>query len=145
MNNFLDPTPEMLSAPKFEAIWQCISIKSWDINVPEKYSGYMGATGNHVRAILDALRSAGCLKGDREFLTECYDPDVMTREELITALTNELHDVRMLADHCSKIYEWATNGRISKPNTFPCEVISVAEDIRQEELMSFLADEKNNT
>lgn len=48
-----DPTPEMLSSPRFEAIWQ--AIKSWDINVPEAYGGYCGATGNHVRAILDAL------------------------------------------------------------------------------------------
>jgi hypothetical protein len=48
-----DPTPDMRASPKFEAIWQCI--KSWDINVPEAYGGYCGATGNHVRAILDAL------------------------------------------------------------------------------------------
>ena len=48
-----DPTPEMLASPEFEAIWQCI--KSWDVNVPEVYSGYCGANGNHVRAILDAL------------------------------------------------------------------------------------------
>lgn len=48
-----DPTPEMLADPRFEAIWQII--KSWDINVPTVYSGYCGATGNHVRAILDAI------------------------------------------------------------------------------------------
>lgn len=48
-----DPTPEMLASPEFEAVWQLI--KSWDINVPEAYSGYCHATGNHVRAILDAL------------------------------------------------------------------------------------------
>jgi hypothetical protein len=48
-----DPTPEMLNSPEFEAIWQCI--KKWDINVPDAYSGYCGANGNHVRAILDAL------------------------------------------------------------------------------------------
>jgi hypothetical protein len=48
-----DPTPEMLADPMFEAIWQCI--KSWDINVPHAYSGYMGATGNHARAIYDAI------------------------------------------------------------------------------------------
>lgn len=63
MNNFPDPTPEMLETLEFKAIWQCI--KSWDINVPEKYSGYMGANGNHVRAIIDALQSARCLKSDR--------------------------------------------------------------------------------
>ena len=48
-----DPTPEQLASPEFEAIWQVI--KRWDINVPDVYFGYMGATGNHVRAILDAL------------------------------------------------------------------------------------------
>ena len=48
-----DPTPEMLASPAFEAIWQCI--KKWDINVPSAYAGYCGATGNHARAILDAL------------------------------------------------------------------------------------------
>lgn len=49
-----DPTPGMLAGnPQFEAIWECI--KQWDINVPGAYGGYCGATGNHVRAILDAL------------------------------------------------------------------------------------------
>jgi hypothetical protein len=52
-----DPTPEMLADPRFEAVWQ--AIKSWDINVPDAYGGYCGATGNHVRAILDALDEAG--------------------------------------------------------------------------------------
>lgn len=50
-----DPTDEMLADPRFEAVWQ--RIKSWDISVPEVYGGYCGATGNHVRAILDALKS----------------------------------------------------------------------------------------
>jgi hypothetical protein len=48
-----DPTPEMLETPEFEAVWQ--AIRTWDIAVPEAYYGYCGATGNHVRAILDAL------------------------------------------------------------------------------------------
>lgn len=47
------PTPEMLESPEFEAVWQCL--RRWDINVPDAYAGYCGATGNHVRAILDAL------------------------------------------------------------------------------------------
>lgn len=50
------PTPEMLASPEFEAVWQCI--KKWDINVPDAYCGYSGATGNHVRAILDAICAA---------------------------------------------------------------------------------------
>jgi hypothetical protein len=48
------PTKEMLDSPEFEKIWQCI--RHWDINVPGAYVGYMGATGCHVRAILDALK-----------------------------------------------------------------------------------------
>ena len=50
-----DPTPEMLEDPKFERIWQLI--KTWDIAVPGAYGGYCGATGNHVCAILNALKS----------------------------------------------------------------------------------------
>lgn len=49
-----DPTPEMLESESFNRVWECI--KRWDINVPDVYSGYCGATGNHVRAILDALQ-----------------------------------------------------------------------------------------
>ena len=48
-----DPTEAMLETPEFNAVWNCI--KSWDIAVPGAYGGYCGATGNHVRAILDAL------------------------------------------------------------------------------------------
>jgi len=50
---WLDPTPAMLESAEFDAIWQVI--KTWDINVPDVYAGYCGATGNHVRAILDGL------------------------------------------------------------------------------------------
>jgi hypothetical protein len=48
-----DPTPEMLAVPRFAAIWQ--AIKAWDVAVPGAYRGYMGTTGNHARAIFDAL------------------------------------------------------------------------------------------
>jgi hypothetical protein len=50
------PGPEELKTPEFEVVWQ--AIKSWDINVPEAYSGYCGANGTHVVAILDALKAA---------------------------------------------------------------------------------------
>lgn len=55
--NWPDPTSEMLETPEFEAVWNCI--KTWDISVPEAYGDlYCGATGNHVRAILDSLATA---------------------------------------------------------------------------------------
>ena len=46
--------------------------------------------------------------------------------------------VRMLVDHCSKIYVWATNGQISKPTTEPSTVIAVAEDVREDEIQEII-------
>lgn len=48
-----NPTPEQLASPEFEAVWSVI--KSWDVNTPEFYEGYCGATGSHVVLILNAL------------------------------------------------------------------------------------------
>lgn len=48
------PTPDMLNGdPLFDAIWGVI--KTWDVNVPEEYQRYCGSTGNHARAIYDAV------------------------------------------------------------------------------------------
>ena len=33
------PTPEEMASPQFEAIWNII--KTWDINVPDYYRGYL--------------------------------------------------------------------------------------------------------
>lgn len=49
-----DPTPDMIESREFMAIWSVI--KDWDISVPGAYVGYEGATGNHVRAIIDSLK-----------------------------------------------------------------------------------------
>ena len=48
-----DPTEEELRDPRFLAIWEVS--KTWDVNVPEWYQGYMYALGNHAVAILRAL------------------------------------------------------------------------------------------
>jgi hypothetical protein len=48
-----DPTHKMLESAEYKAVWECI--KHWDIHVPGVYGGYCSATGNHVRAVLDAL------------------------------------------------------------------------------------------
>lgn len=50
---WLPATSEMQTDPTFNAIWNVI--KTWDVNVPAAYGGYCGATGNHVRAIWEAL------------------------------------------------------------------------------------------
>ena len=48
----------MLTSWRFKAIWECI--KDWEIHVPGVDGGGFveSATGNHVRAILDALNAA---------------------------------------------------------------------------------------
>jgi len=52
--NWPAPTEEMLETAEFNAVWECI--RTWDINVPEVNGDlYSEATGNHVRAILEAL------------------------------------------------------------------------------------------
>lgn len=52
-----NPTDAELRSSRFEAIWQ--TIKSWDINVPSHYRGYMGANGSHVKLILEGLDANG--------------------------------------------------------------------------------------
>lgn len=64
-----DPTPDMLNDPLFEAIWKVI--KTWDINVPDAYFGYCGASGNHVRAILDGIVAAQTQNNRGRFLKYC--------------------------------------------------------------------------
>lgn len=49
-----DPTPEMLEDPLFENIWSVI--KTWDINVPNAYHGYMGANGSHAAMIYNNIK-----------------------------------------------------------------------------------------
>lgn len=39
------PSKEEIDSLQFNAIWNVI--KSWDINVPEFYSGYCGGNGSH--------------------------------------------------------------------------------------------------
>jgi len=46
--------------PAFNAIWEVI--KTWDINVPEAYGGYCGATGSHVQAILNVLHERNLIR-----------------------------------------------------------------------------------
>lgn len=55
-----DPLPEEINTLKFKAVWNCI--KHWDIGLPQDITEdgnqlYSGATGNHVVAVLDALKS----------------------------------------------------------------------------------------
>ena len=48
-----NPDGREVNSPAFTAVWD--RIKGWDIGAPEHYTGYTGANGSHVKAILDAL------------------------------------------------------------------------------------------
>jgi len=56
-------------------------------------------------------------------------------------MANELADFKMVMDHCSKIYMHFSGGRISKPNTLPEEVISIAEELEQERFQQWYKEE----
>lgn len=49
-----NPTSEDLESELFNTLWQ--TMKKWDINVPEYYSGYMSCNGSHIKILLDVLK-----------------------------------------------------------------------------------------
>ncbi len=52
----------------------------------------------------------------------------------------DIADLAMLVKHCSTIYSYVTDGRITKPNTLPEEVQRVADDLETERTQAALAD-----
>lgn len=68
------PTGTDLESEEFNLIWNVI--KSWDVNVPEYYEGYCGASGSHVMLILNELRK----------LQKSYEKVIEDNKKLIEAL-----------------------------------------------------------
>ncbi len=48
------PSKSEIDSEEFNALWDVI--KTWDISVPEYYSGYTGGNGSHVKLLLDVLK-----------------------------------------------------------------------------------------
>ena len=88
-----DPSKEMMESPEFNAVWNLI--KYWDINVPEidGEGVYKGATGNHVRAILDAIKSSRP-NTVRQIITKLKYEHLgnKTKEELVKKLDKMLEN-----------------------------------------------------
>ena len=55
-------------------------------------------------------------------------------------IENEMSDYRMILGHCSAIYDEASGGRVSKPNTLPSVVIDFMEENRQKEIEEAVAE-----
>ena len=53
-------------------------------------------------------------------------------EQVDAWMQAELADFSMVVDHCSRIYDEVTGGRVSKPNTLPEVVIGIANDLERE-------------
>jgi len=51
----------------------------------------------------------------------------------VAALLREYEDYMTIADHCTKVYDHFSGGRISKPFTLPSEVIAVAQEVQDED------------
>jgi hypothetical protein len=63
-------------------------------------------------------------------LDELAAPD--PEKPLAERIRDEFHDFQMVIHHCSVIYGYVTEGRISKPNTLPEVVMAEADDRERE-------------
>lgn len=65
------------------------------------------------------------------------DPD----KPLPQRIRDEFHDFKMVLDHLTTVYDHFSNGRITKPNTLPAEVIAVASDLATKEQREAIEEE----
>lgn len=88
--------------------------------------------------VADALYDKCVKRGDddRALVAE----NARLREER-DELKNDLHDFNMVIKHCSHVYRHFSGGVISKPNTYPEEVISIAEDLERERIEEAIKEE----
>lgn len=137
-----DPTPEMLATPEFESVWQCI--KRWDINVPDAYVGYCGATGNHVRAILDALSTRldpfGCHKKVAQWLESGKYRHLIHRHDGTFGSADESENKMMRADTlpllADALMNWPDDAEVIPPSQWV--KISAEDEASLRELREFL-------
>jgi hypothetical protein len=93
-----------------------------------------------VFAMLNASRAIDQLRWPRIGYLECGHPETSigkvneddNNETPHCLWCGDIQDMGTLVQHVTTIYDWATNGRISKPMTLPSEVIAVAEDMETE-------------
>ena len=56
------------------------------------------------------------------------------------ALDDEIHDIAMVSQEVSRVYDYLTNGRISKPNTKAEAVLAVIEEVQNKVIQEETAD-----
>jgi hypothetical protein len=105
----------MLENPIFLRIWSVI--KTWDINVPGAYVGYCGATGNHARAVFDALLPP-ILRATVAEEDAARSAKAAAKERLRAFMSDPdpVADARVRADHIRWLNEVVAehNGRLDK-------------------------------
>jgi hypothetical protein len=71
-----------------------------------------------------------------EFWAKLVYPEGATPEQIRA----ELQDFHFIMGECAKVYMHVTGGRISKPNTYAFEVISVADERVQDAVDEAMSD-----
>ena len=98
---------------------------------------YIGNECHHrgMRVISDLYAKEVDKESDRAILIDHdYNPDAMTRDELINALANELRDLNFVTSQVTEVYCEITGNRMSKPNYYASDVLSVYEDVMTERI-----------
>lgn len=55
-------------------------------------------------------------------------------------IENEMSDYRMILDHCTEVYDEASGGRVSKPNTLPSVVLDFMREDRSKDVDEAVAE-----
>lgn len=97
-------------------------------------------TNEQVKALAEDVVNRTDVRAMEEHnLTTHRNPDA--HRILVEEICKELHDFYMILDHCSRTYDYFSEGRISKPNTYPEEVFAVAQDLEAERFEEWKQDE----
>lgn len=99
----------------------------WNPNVNDLHE-YIEKLERENDGLLTRLRE---VEGERASIAQVIGWEA-GEKTLLQAVTDEWHDFMMVCSHCSLIYDAASRGMISKPQTLPATVIRVMEDRENE-------------
>ena len=108
----------------------------WDIWIPIDRSNNAAATMARVDAVMAANKAPDDSKAHKLVYEEFWRGLVEREDGSVDmdAVQRELYDFNMLMENAAKVYCHITDGRISKLNTLPYAVITVADDLIEERI-----------
>lgn len=137
---------DRLHASKAEADRQRTRAEAAEAELNKERLEVIGAIARKEAAQRDAAnqraeveRLTARLRDASTMLNELVAPD--PSKELAQRIHYEFADFKMVVDHCSEVYDHFSRGRISKPNTLPREVITLADDFATQDVKEAVAEE----